>query len=120
MPPPRPAPSVRLRRLAAQLRDLREARGLTQEDVARQTGKDRSTLYRLENPPPRAPRRPPLPPPPLDPARAPGGGAPPRRAADAAARGQPARLDAAPPHRAARRLLRLHRIRGRSPDHLQL
>src|ERR1019366_5496156 len=48
MPPPRPAPSVRLRRLAAQLRDLREARGLTQEDVARQTGKDRSTLYRLE------------------------------------------------------------------------
>src|ERR1039457_718060 len=48
MPPPRPAPSVRLRRLAAQLRDLREARGLTQEDVARRTGKDRSTLYRLE------------------------------------------------------------------------
>src|ERR1039458_4109092 len=48
MPPPRPAPSVRLRHLAAQLRDLREARGLTQEDVARRTGKDRSTLYRLE------------------------------------------------------------------------
>jgi transcriptional regulator with XRE-family HTH domain len=48
MPPPRTAPSVRLRRLAAQLRDLREKRGLTQEDVARRTGKDRSTLYRLE------------------------------------------------------------------------
>ena len=48
MPPPRPAPSVRLRRLAAQLRDLREEHGLTQEDVARRTGKDRSTLYRLE------------------------------------------------------------------------
>jgi transcriptional regulator with XRE-family HTH domain len=48
MPPPRTAPSVRLRRLAAQLRDLREERGMTQEDVARRTGKDRSTLYRLE------------------------------------------------------------------------
>ena len=48
MPPPRTAPSVRLRRLAAQLRDLRENRALTQEDVARRTGKDRSTLYRLE------------------------------------------------------------------------
>jgi transcriptional regulator with XRE-family HTH domain len=48
MPPPRTAPSVRLRRLAAQLRDLREERGLTQEEVARRTGKDRSTLYRLE------------------------------------------------------------------------
>src|ERR1039458_3920144 len=46
--PPGPPPPARLRRLAAQLRDLREARGLTQEDVARQTGKDRSTLYRLE------------------------------------------------------------------------
>src|ERR1017187_2789117 len=48
MPPPRPAPSVRLRRLAAQLRDLREAKGPPQEDVPRRTGKDRSTLYRLE------------------------------------------------------------------------
>jgi transcriptional regulator with XRE-family HTH domain len=48
MPPPRTAPSVRLRRLSAQLRDLREERGMTQEDVARRTGKDRSTLYRLE------------------------------------------------------------------------
>jgi transcriptional regulator with XRE-family HTH domain len=48
MPSRRPAPSVRLRRLAAQLRDLREAAGLTQELVAERTGKDRSTLYRLE------------------------------------------------------------------------
>src|ERR1039457_6603461 len=48
MPPPRPAPSVRLRRLAAQLRDLREPRGLTMIAAPRRTGKDRSTLYRLE------------------------------------------------------------------------
>jgi transcriptional regulator with XRE-family HTH domain len=46
--PSRP-PSVRLRRLGAQLRDLRESAGLTQEFVAERTGKDRSTLYRLEN-----------------------------------------------------------------------
>jgi transcriptional regulator with XRE-family HTH domain len=45
----RTMPTVRLRRLAAQLRQLREAAGLTQEDVAERTGKDRSTLYRLEN-----------------------------------------------------------------------
>jgi transcriptional regulator with XRE-family HTH domain len=38
-----------MRRLAAQLRELREAAGLTQEDVSERTGKDRSTLYRLEN-----------------------------------------------------------------------
>jgi transcriptional regulator with XRE-family HTH domain len=49
MPSRRPAPSVRLRRLAAQLRDLREAAGLTQEFVSERTGKDRSTLYRLES-----------------------------------------------------------------------
>ena len=47
--PRRSSPSVRLRRLAAQLRELREAAGLTQEDVSERTGKDRSTLYRLEN-----------------------------------------------------------------------
>jgi transcriptional regulator with XRE-family HTH domain len=40
---------VRLRRLAAQLRELREGAGLTQEDVSERTGKDRSTLYRLES-----------------------------------------------------------------------
>jgi transcriptional regulator with XRE-family HTH domain len=37
-----------MRRLAAQLRELRDASGMTQEDVAERTGKDRSTLYRLE------------------------------------------------------------------------
>lgn len=46
--PRRSSPSVRLRRLAAQLRELRESAGLTQEDVSERTGKDRSTLYRLE------------------------------------------------------------------------
>lgn len=45
----RTVPTVRLRRLAAQLRQLREAAGLTQEDVSERTGKDRSTLYRLES-----------------------------------------------------------------------
>jgi transcriptional regulator with XRE-family HTH domain len=38
-----------LRRLAAQLRELREEAGLTQEEVSERTGKDRSTLYRLES-----------------------------------------------------------------------
>jgi transcriptional regulator with XRE-family HTH domain len=49
MPNRRSSPSVRLRRLAAQLRELREGAGLTQEDVSERTGKDRSTVYRLEN-----------------------------------------------------------------------
>jgi len=49
MPNNRPAPTVRLRRLAAQLRQLREAAGLTQDEVSERTGKDRSTLYRLES-----------------------------------------------------------------------
>jgi len=49
MPSRRSSPSVRLRRLAAQLRELREAAGFTQEDVSERTGKDRSTLYRLES-----------------------------------------------------------------------
>jgi transcriptional regulator with XRE-family HTH domain len=48
MPSRRPSPSVRLRRLSAQLRELRESAGMTQEDVSERTGKDRSTLYRLE------------------------------------------------------------------------
>jgi transcriptional regulator with XRE-family HTH domain len=48
MPSRRSSPSVRLRRLAAQLRELRESAGLTQEEVSDRTGKDRSTLYRLE------------------------------------------------------------------------
>src|SRR5215467_1699110 len=49
MPRHRPASTVRLRRLAAELRRLREAAGLTQEEVSERTGKDRSTLYRLES-----------------------------------------------------------------------
>lgn len=49
MPRQRPSATVRHRRLAAQLRQLREAAGLTQEEVAERTGKDRSTLYRLES-----------------------------------------------------------------------
>ncbi len=42
-------PTIRHRRLAAELRRLRELSGLTQEDVCQKTGKDRSTLYRLEH-----------------------------------------------------------------------
>ncbi len=38
-----------MRRIAAELRRLRESAGLTQEEVAERTGKDRSTLDRLEN-----------------------------------------------------------------------
>jgi len=49
MPRQRATPTVRHRRLAAELRRLRETAGLTQEDVSERTGKDRSTLYRLEN-----------------------------------------------------------------------
>lgn len=49
MPRQRPTPTVRLRRLAAELKRLREAAGLTQEEVSGRTGKDRSTLYRLES-----------------------------------------------------------------------
>jgi transcriptional regulator with XRE-family HTH domain len=48
MPRQRPSATVRHRRLAVQLRQMREAAGMTQEDVAERTGKDRSTLYRLE------------------------------------------------------------------------
>jgi transcriptional regulator with XRE-family HTH domain len=49
MPRQRSTPTVRHRRLAAELRRLRDAAGLTQEEVSERTGKDRSTLYRLEN-----------------------------------------------------------------------
>src|SRR5215831_1519713 len=48
MPRQRPTPTVRDRRLAAELKRLRETVGLTQEEVSERTGKDRSTLYRLE------------------------------------------------------------------------
>jgi len=50
MPPPRqPAPTLRLRRLAAQLRSLRAAVGLTREDVTQRTGINEATLYRIES-----------------------------------------------------------------------
>ncbi len=48
MPRQRSWPSIRLRRMAAQLRELRAESGMTQEDVSERTGIDRSTLYRLE------------------------------------------------------------------------
>lgn len=41
-------PTVRLRRLASELRRLRAATQLSREDVAEQTGIDRATLYRIE------------------------------------------------------------------------
>ncbi|MBD0710775.1 MULTISPECIES: helix-turn-helix domain-containing protein [unclassified Streptomyces] len=44
---PRP-PTVRLRRLAAELRKLRAEAGLTREDVSERTGINEATLYRIE------------------------------------------------------------------------
>jgi len=43
------APTVRLRRLAAELRALRESAELTRENVAERTGINTVTLYRIEN-----------------------------------------------------------------------
>ncbi|MFJ8662278.1 helix-turn-helix domain-containing protein [Streptomyces sp. NPDC093795] len=49
MPDKRPRPpTVRLRRLAAELRKLRSEAGLTREDVTEQTGINEATLYRIE------------------------------------------------------------------------
>ncbi|MFG2178813.1 helix-turn-helix domain-containing protein [Streptomyces abikoensis] len=42
------SPTVRLRRLAAELRRLRAGADLTREDVAEQTGINTATLYRIE------------------------------------------------------------------------
>ncbi|WP_018656944.1 helix-turn-helix domain-containing protein [Actinomadura flavalba] len=44
----RPAPTVRLRRLAAELRRHRSCSGLTRDDVAERTGINTATLYRIE------------------------------------------------------------------------
>ncbi|RDG30021.1 helix-turn-helix domain-containing protein, partial [Streptomyces corynorhini] len=41
-------PTVRLRRLAAELSRLRNAATLTREDVAEKTGINTATLYRIE------------------------------------------------------------------------
>ncbi|GAA3395381.1 helix-turn-helix transcriptional regulator [Streptomyces roseoviridis] len=49
MPDKRPRPpTVRLRRLAAELRKLRALAGLTREDVTERTGINAATLYRIE------------------------------------------------------------------------
>jgi transcriptional regulator with XRE-family HTH domain len=49
MPPRRQAaPTLRLRRLAAELRRLRGDAGLTRDDVSERTGIDPATLYRIE------------------------------------------------------------------------
>ncbi|MFI6736314.1 helix-turn-helix domain-containing protein [Nonomuraea sp. NPDC050451] len=48
VPHRRQPPTVRMRRLAAELRRLRETAGLSQEDVTAQTGVNVATLYRIE------------------------------------------------------------------------
>ena len=48
MPTKRHTPTVRLRRLAAELRRLRSSGGLTREDVTHCTGINTATLYRIE------------------------------------------------------------------------
>ena len=49
MPGKRQTPTVRLRRLAAELRSLRAASGLTRETVVERTGINAATLYRIEH-----------------------------------------------------------------------
>jgi transcriptional regulator with XRE-family HTH domain len=46
--PRRQAPTVRLRRLAAELRRLRKVADLTRDDVSEHTGINNATLYRIE------------------------------------------------------------------------
>jgi transcriptional regulator with XRE-family HTH domain len=53
----RPAPTVRLRRLAAELRRLRADAGLSREEVATATAIDPATLYRIETARARRPQR---------------------------------------------------------------
>jgi transcriptional regulator with XRE-family HTH domain len=48
MPARRSTPTLRLRRLAAELRRLRASAGLTREEVTEGTGINEATLYRLE------------------------------------------------------------------------
>jgi len=48
VPLKRQTPTVRLRRLAAELRRLREESQLTREDVTQRTGINEATLYRIE------------------------------------------------------------------------
>ena len=49
MPGKRQTPTVRLRRLAAELRSLRDTSGLTRETVVDRTGINAATLYRIEH-----------------------------------------------------------------------
>src|SRR6266571_2959044 len=49
MPGKRQTPTVRLRRLAAELRALRKASGLTRDEVVGRTGINVATLYRIEH-----------------------------------------------------------------------
>jgi transcriptional regulator with XRE-family HTH domain len=48
MPARRPTPTLRLRRLAAELRRLRASASLTREEVTEHTGINEATLYRIE------------------------------------------------------------------------
>jgi transcriptional regulator with XRE-family HTH domain len=57
LPPRRQPPTVRLRRLAGELRNLRQAAGLTREDAAEQTNINSATLYRIETAKARPQRR---------------------------------------------------------------
>jgi len=45
----RQTPTVRLRRLAAELRSLRATSGLTREEVVERTGINSVTMYRIEH-----------------------------------------------------------------------
>ncbi|HUY47466.1 MAG TPA: helix-turn-helix transcriptional regulator [Streptosporangiaceae bacterium] len=49
MPGKRQTPTVRLRRLAAELRSLRASSGLTREMIVERTGINAATLYRIEH-----------------------------------------------------------------------
>src|SRR5215469_9604006 len=49
VPGKRQTPTVRLRRLAAELRSLRAASGLTRDEVVERTGINAVTMYRIEH-----------------------------------------------------------------------
>ena len=49
MPGKRQTPTVRLRRLAAELRSLRASSGLTRDEVVERTGINVATMYRIEH-----------------------------------------------------------------------
>jgi transcriptional regulator with XRE-family HTH domain len=49
MPGERRTPTVRLRRLAAELRSLRTSSGLTRDEIVERTGINVATLYRIEH-----------------------------------------------------------------------